>query len=57
MYNKAASAAFTYQVYHPDDKGMLNNLKYYVDLPGVIKNDIVNYEAKVINNKLYDLIL
>lgn len=48
MYQKAASAAFTYLVYHPEDKSMLKNLKYYTELAGVLKNDIINYEAKVL---------
>lgn len=47
MHQKAASAAFTYLVYHPEDKAMLDNLKYYTQLPNVDGNDIVNYEAKV----------
>nr|XP_022901177.1 prolyl 3-hydroxylase 1-like [Onthophagus taurus] len=46
-YQKCASAAFTYLVYHPDDKIMLTNLKHYSKLPGVDVKDIVNFEAQM----------
>uniref|UniRef100_A0A6P7GKK4 procollagen-proline 3-dioxygenase n=1 Tax=Diabrotica virgifera virgifera TaxID=50390 RepID=A0A6P7GKK4_DIAVI len=42
---KAASAAFTFLVAHPDNKVMSTNLKHYLD-HNVEKKDIVNYEAK-----------
>lgn len=44
---KAASAAFTYLVLHPDDKIMQSNLKHYSELDDVDMNKIVNLEAKV----------
>ncbi|CAH1153591.1 unnamed protein product [Phaedon cochleariae] len=43
---KAASSAFTYIVEHPEDKVMLDNLKYYTEMDGVEMKDIVNFEAK-----------
>lgn len=44
---KAASAAFTYLVVHPDDTIMQSNLKHYSKLDEVDMDKIVNYEAKV----------
>lgn len=44
---KAASAAFTYLVMHPDDKVMQSNLRHYSKLDGVEMSEIINYEAKV----------
>ncbi|KAK9872974.1 hypothetical protein WA026_020322 [Henosepilachna vigintioctopunctata] len=43
---KAASAAFTYLISHPEDKTMLATLKYYSSFDGVDMNEIVNYEAR-----------
>lgn len=51
MRQKAASAAFTYLVYNPDDKPMQKNLKYYLEMPEVDRNDVINYEAKVLQKK------
>ncbi|CAH0562145.1 unnamed protein product [Brassicogethes aeneus] len=45
-YQKAASAAFTYLVTHPNDKAMQGNLKHYTQVEGVKSDDIVNFEAK-----------
>lgn len=53
MHQKAASAAFTYLVYHPEDTSMLGNLKYYSEMTSVDKKDIINYEAKVLPRIIY----
>jgi tetratricopeptide (TPR) repeat protein len=45
-FQKAASAAFTYLVAHPDDKIMLSNLKHYSSMDGVDMTEVVNFEAK-----------
>ncbi|KOB67087.1 Prolyl 3-hydroxylase 1 [Operophtera brumata] len=42
---KAASAAYTYLVLHPDDESMQNNVKYYVDQPEVDAREIVDLES------------
>lgn len=44
---KAASAAFTYLVSHPDDKIMQSNLKHYSSMKGVNMREIENFEAEV----------
>lgn len=46
QYTKAASAAFTYVVRHPDVFLSKNNLKYYLDLPSVNIKEVTNYEAE-----------
>lgn len=42
---KAASAAYTYLMLHPDDQSMENNVKYYVDQPEVDAREIVDLES------------
>lgn len=43
---KAASAAFTYVVRHPDNFLSKNNLKYFLELSVVDIKEITNYEAE-----------
>ncbi|XP_075975092.1 cartilage-associated protein-like [Anticarsia gemmatalis] len=45
MNMKAASAAYTYLVAHPDDEIMLANVKFYTEQPQVDPNEIVDYEG------------
>jgi len=42
---EAANAAFTNSVYNPEHGIMKDNLKYYLDLPGVEKQLLVNMET------------
>lgn len=46
-YQKAASAAFTYLVAHPDDKIIQTALKQYSLMEQVNMNEIINYDAQV----------
>lgn len=43
---KAASAAFTYLVRHPDNFLAKNNLKYYLTLPQVNPREVTNHETE-----------
>jgi len=45
QHQKAASAAFTYWVYHPNDDAARRSLDHYASLPEVNKADVINYEA------------
>lgn len=42
---KAASAAHTHLIAHPDDKTMAANLKYYLEQPEVDINEVVDLES------------
>ncbi|XP_011151167.1 prolyl 3-hydroxylase 2 isoform X1 [Harpegnathos saltator] len=44
-YQDAANAAFTFLIYHPDHEMTRRNLRYYLTLPGVVEEKIVNLEA------------
>lgn len=45
MYPKAASAAYTYFVAHPEDEVMKGNLHYYIEQPEVNINEVVDLEG------------
>lgn len=44
-YQDAANAAFTYLSQHPDHEMTLKNLRYYLNLPDVAVEKVVNLEA------------
>ncbi|KAJ9579213.1 hypothetical protein L9F63_024681, partial [Diploptera punctata] len=46
MFQKAASAAFTYLAANPNNEMMMENLKYYSNIPEVDINEVINFEAK-----------
>ncbi|TRY71031.1 hypothetical protein TCAL_08913 [Tigriopus californicus] len=43
-YAKAADAAFTYHILHPNSDIMLSNIHYYINSPGVVKDNVINLE-------------
>ncbi|XP_029678000.1 prolyl 3-hydroxylase 2-like [Formica exsecta] len=44
-YQDAANAAYTFLSLHPNHEMAIKNLKYYLNLPGVIVKEVVNLEA------------
>lgn len=46
LLQKAASAVFTFLVTNPDHEVMLENLKFYSNLPEVDMHQVVNFEAR-----------
>ena len=47
-YQNAASAAFTNLVYNPSNEIMRENLDYYIDKTGAEREQLVNFESKVL---------
>lgn len=45
MFQKAASAAYTYLVAHPDDETMISNMKYYIRQPEIDANEVIDLES------------
>lgn len=43
-YAKAADAAFTYHILHPNSEVMLSNIHFYINSPGVVKDNVINLE-------------
>lgn len=44
-HQEAANAAFTFLTYHPDHEMTRRNLRYYLTLPDVVEEKVVNLEA------------
>ncbi|CAB3240670.1 unnamed protein product [Arctia plantaginis] len=45
MFQKAASAAYTYFLAHPDDNVMKGNIQYYLDQPEVDTTEVMDLEG------------
>lgn len=46
LFPKAASAAYTYLAANPSDTKMENNVKYYIDMPEVDVNEVMDLESE-----------